>query len=136
MVERDDTPHMEDDPGCAMAFRTTVAHAVGLSAAGMIGTIGTTSGFSVNGAFLGLLFGGILSFPWLIALWICVARYASWMEAHPFGFFVLGPIFVLATWWLVVGEIFLDAVAVSCVTSAVLVLLITLLSRRNRSHRG
>jgi hypothetical protein len=46
-----------------VAGRVLAAHVFGLCITGIAGTIGTTAGFSIAGASLGLWLGGILSVP-------------------------------------------------------------------------
>ncbi|WP_144096082.1 hypothetical protein [Croceicoccus sediminis] len=93
------------------------SHAIGLSVTGMFGTIGTTAGFSVGGAGLGLFLGGIISIPWIAALMAIILFYGRLIERHPFYFAILGPIIVCGTYAATFGA-FLDAVVVSSVASS------------------
>jgi len=99
-----------------IASRVVIAHAAGLWTAGMVGTIGTTAGFSVAGGGLGLFLGGILSIPWIAALAAIIWFYGGWIEKHPFLFAVIGPVVVCGSYALLAGA-FLDAVAASSITS-------------------
>ncbi len=94
----------------------------------MVGTIGTTAGFSVGGGGLGLFLGGLLSIPWMAVLATVIWFYGGWIKRHPFLFALIGPIVVCASYALLAGA-FLDAVAVSSVTSSVCYLLLVLWSR-------
>lgn len=111
-----------------IAGRLVIAHVVGLWTAGMVGTIGTTAGFSVGGGGLGLLLGGLLSLPWMAVLATLIWFYSGWIKRHPFIFALTGPIVVCASYALL-GGAFLDAVAISSVTSSICYLLLVLVSR-------
>ncbi len=111
-----------------VARRVVIAHLVGLWTTGMVGTIGTTAGFSVGGGGLGLFLGGLLSLPWMIALAIVIRFDGGWIERHPFLFAVIGPVVVCASYALLAGA-FLDAAAVSTTTSSVCYSLLVLWSR-------
>lgn len=100
-----------------IAGRVVIAHAAGLWTAGMVGTIGTTAGFSIAGGGLGLFLGGILSIPWIVALAAIIWFYGSWIDKHPFLFAFIGPMAVCGSYALL-GGAFLDAVAVSSITSS------------------
>lgn len=94
-----------------------LSHAIGLSVAGMVGTMGTATGFSVGGAGLGLFLGGIISVPWIAALTAMIWFYGRVIEQHPVYFAMLGPIIVCGTYAATFGA-FLDFVAVSSVASS------------------
>ncbi len=123
------TPHARS----RMVGRVLPAHAVGLSVTGMAGTIGTAAGFSPGGAFLGLFLGGVISVPWMIALAVVIWFRGAWLEQHPFVFAAGGPLLVMASWFALSGTLLLEFVAISCVTSSVVVLLLTLWSGRVRA---
>lgn len=112
--------------------KVIIAHAMGLCASGMASTIGTTAGFSVAGGGLGLFLGGILSIPWMLALAIFIWFYGGWIDRHPVLFAVVGPVVVCGTYALLAGA-FLDAVAVSSVTSSICFLLISIWTRFRRA---
>jgi hypothetical protein len=117
------------------AGKVIVAHAVGLWASGMASTIGTTAGFSVAGGGLGLFLGGILSIPWMIALAILIWFYGGWIDRHPVLFAIVGPVVVCGSYALLAGA-FLDAVAVSSVTSSIWYLLLTMWMRFRRAAQA
>jgi len=100
-----------------VAGRVVIAHAVGLWTAGMVGTIGTTAGFSVLGGGIGLYLGGILSIPWISALAAAIWFYGKWIDKHPYVFALAGPVITCGSYAVLAGA-FLDAVAVSSVTSS------------------
>ncbi len=112
----------------ALAGYVTVAHAIGLWTAGMAGSIGTTAGFSVAAGGLGLFLGGILSLPWIAALAAVIWFYGGWIERHPFLFALIGPAIVCGTYALL-GGAWLDAVAISSITSSACYLLLILIKR-------
>jgi hypothetical protein len=116
-----------------MSGRILTAHVIGLSVTGMAGTVGTTAGFSPGGAFLGLFLGGVVSLPWMIILVVVIWFRGAWLEHHPFAFAICGPLLVLASWFALSGRAFLEAVAISCITSSVVVLLLTLWGRRGQA---
>lgn len=92
--------------------------------AGMAGTIGTTTGFSVAGGGLGLSLGGLISLPWIVALAVVIWRFGGWIALHPIQFAVVGPVVVVASYAIFAGA-FLDAVAISCVASSLCYLVLT-----------
>ena len=108
--------------------RVVIAHALGLWTSDMLGTIGTTAGFSVGGGWLGLFLGGLISLPWLAALATVIWFYSDWIERHPFVFALIGPLVVCASYALLAGA-FSDATAVSSVTSTICYLLLVLWKR-------
>lgn len=114
-----------------IAGKVVIAHAIGLWASGMAGSIGTTAGFSFSAGGLGLFLGGILSIPWMVALAVFIWFRGGWIERHPVVFAVVGPIIVCGTYASPTGA-FLDAVAVSSLTSAICYLLIALWLRHRR----
>jgi hypothetical protein len=116
----------------AITIHVVVAHAVGLWTAGMVSTIGTTAGFSVAGGGLGLFLGGLLSLPWMMGVAAVVWLYGGWIERHPLVFALTGPVVVCGSWALLAGA-FLDAVALSSITSSIFYLLLTALRRVRHS---
>lgn len=98
----------------------------------MVGTIGTTAGLSVIGGGLYLFLGGIVSIPWMTALATVIWFRGGWIERHPFIFAFTGPIIVCGTYTWLAGA-FLDAVAISCVTSSAFYLLLVLWGNWRRS---
>lgn len=117
------------------AGKVIIAHAMGLWASGMASTIGTTAGFTVAGGGLGLFLGGILSIPWMLAIAILIWFYGGWIDRHPVLFAVVGPVVVCGTYALLAGA-FLDAVAVSSVTSSICFLLIAMWTRFRRAAQA
>ena len=111
-----------------IAGRVVIAHALGLWVAGMVGTIGTTAGFRFSGGGLGLFLGGVMSLPWMAGLGVLIWFCSDWIERHPFIFALIGPLVVCASYALFVGA-FLDATAISSVTSSLCYLLLVLWSR-------
>ncbi|MBY8826821.1 hypothetical protein [Hephaestia mangrovi] len=98
-------------------MRVIAAHAFGLSIAGIADTIGTTAGFNIGGAWLGLWLGGVLSIPWMLILGAIIWFRGRVIEDHPFLFAVLGPPLVIGSWALL-GETFIREVAISSVSSS------------------
>lgn len=126
---RVDDPLMQRlSPRASVARRVIIAHAVGLSVTGMAGTIGTTAGFSVGGAGVGLFLGGLLSLPWIAALAAFIWYFGSCIERHAVLFAVAGPMIVCGTYALLAGA-FLEKVAVSSVAASATYLLLALWSR-------
>ena len=105
-----------------IALRVLFCHAIGLWTAGIIGSIGTTAGFSFSSGGLGLLLGGILSLPWMLAVAIAIWFNAAWIERHPFAFIATGMAVVCGSYALL-GGAWLDAVAISSGTSSLCYLL-------------
>lgn len=119
-------------PRAIVFRRVVIAHAVGLSAAGMADTVGTTAGFSVGGAGLGLFLGGLLSLPWIAALAALIWYYASWIERHTVLFAVAGPMIVCGTYALL-ARAFLEEVAFSSVAASITYMLLV---SWNRTRSG
>jgi hypothetical protein len=94
-----------------------IVHAVGLFAAGVVGTIGTTAGFSLSGGGIGLFLGGLISIPWLAGIAVLIWFYGSQIERHPIAFALIGPLMVVGSYNLIVGA-FWESVAVSCTVSS------------------
>lgn len=109
-----------------------IAHAVGLFAAGVAGTIGTTSGLSFSGGGLGLLVGGMLSIPWLVVIGVFVWFQGGLIERNTIGFAVLGPILVCGTYAYFM-EVFWQATAISSVVSSAVYLPLALWQKRRRT---
>ena len=98
--------------------RIGIAHAVGLSVAGMIGTIQSDSGFGwLGGAVAGAL-GGLFSTPWIAGLVLLVCYRPTWISKRPILFAIVGPVLMIGSWALFAGQAFLDDVAISSVTSS------------------
>lgn len=97
--------------------RILVAHAVGLWVAGMEGSIGTTAGFDFFSGALGLFLGGVISIPWIAVLAATIWFQGGVIERHPLLFAIIGPITVCTSYAMLASP-FLDAVAISCVTSS------------------
>lgn len=112
-----------------------IAHAAGLFTAGVVGTIGTTSGFTLSGGVLGLVLGGFISMPWLAAIAVIVWRYGGAIERHPVAFALVGPVLVFGTYALLVGA-FLEAVAVSCAVSSICYLPLAYWRQKRRAAVG
>lgn len=98
--------------------RIGIAHAAGLWVAGMIATIQSDTGFDVPGAAFAGALGGLFSIPWIAALVLLVSFRPAWIGQHPILFAIVGPILVSGSWALSAGQAFLDAVAISSVTSS------------------
>jgi hypothetical protein len=94
-----------------------LAHACGLAICGMCLTIGTTAGFSISGAGLGIFLGGLASIPWIVGLMAAVWFYGGLIEQHPFYFALLGPLIVTGTYALSLGG-FWESVAISTTASS------------------
>jgi hypothetical protein len=112
--------------------RLAVAHLVGLWTTGMAGTIGTSAGFSFLGGGWGLFLGGLLSLPWILALFAVVWRWHGWVDRHPVQFALIGPIVVSGSYAAIDGA-FLKFVAISCVTSSICYLLLVYRGRARAS---
>jgi hypothetical protein len=111
-----------------LALRIGVAHFVGLLVVGFYGTIGTSGGFGA-GAFVGSFLGAIISLPWIAAILAIVWFKADALDRHIIPFCIIGPIIVCGSWLAIVGTSLLDAVALSCITSSVCVLTLSLFER-------
>lgn len=98
--------------------RVLAAHAFGLCITGIAGTIGTSEGFSFDGAGLGLSLGGLLSLPWMAALGIAIWWRGRQIDRHPIAFATIGPVIVGVSWGLVTGAFFEKAVVISSVASS------------------
>ncbi len=124
---------IEDDARISerLLGRVFAAHAVGLLTTGM-----AVGGFSLLGVFLGLVAGGIMSLPWMIALAIAIWLRGTWLEKHPFTFAICGPLFVIGSWFTLNGSMLPGYVAVSCSISSIVFLLLTLWSRSARLRRS
>ncbi len=104
-------------------MRIIVAHVFGLCVTGISDTIGTTSGFSIGGAGIGLFLGGILSTPWMAALGLLIWFKSAPIEGHPIKFAIAGPALVIGSWALLSGSGgFLQEVAISAISSSLLYL--------------
>ena len=101
-----------------VAKRVALAHAFGLCVTGIVGTIGTTAGLSFDGAGLGLYLGGLLSLPWMAALGVLIWFRGRQIDRHPIAFAIVGPVVVGASWGLLTGAIFEEAVVISSVASS------------------
>ncbi len=117
-----------------IAIRVLISHVCGLCVSGISDTIGTTSGFSIEGAGLGLFLGGLLSLPWLIALGALIWFQSRTIETHPVIFAVFGPAVVSGSWALLAGGFFRE-VAISSVASSLIYLLLVLGARLLNAHR-
>lgn len=104
-------------------MRVIAAHGFGLCVAGVTDTIGTTAGFNIGGAGLGLWLGGVLSIPWMAILGGVIWFRGTMIEDHPFLFATFGPAFVIGSWALL-GAAFIREVAISSVSSSVLYLVV------------
>ena len=101
-----------------VAKRVLAAHAFGLCITGIAGTVGTSEGFSFDGAGLGLWLGGFLSLPWMVALGIAIWWRGRKFDRHPVAFATIGPVLVIVSWGLVTGAFFEKAVVISSVASS------------------
>ena len=117
-----------------IAIRVLIAHVCGLGVSGISDTIGTTSGFSIAGAGLGLFLGGLLSVPWMIALGVLIWFQGRTIETHPVIFAVFGPALVCGSWALLAGGFFRE-VATSSVASSLSYLLLVFGARLLNAHR-
>jgi hypothetical protein len=115
-----------------LAVRARTAHLIGLSVVDFYGTIGTSGGFR-NGAWAGMLAGGIISIPWFAALLLVVWFFAQFYWDHIVWMCVSGPFIVCRSWWLLDGPELLDAIALSSVTSSLSFLVMVLWELRKRS---
>ena len=120
--------------GAALFLRVFVAHVIGLWIVGVLGTIGTTAGFSLSGGGLGLFLGGILSLPWLAVLLVVIHFYGGWIERHPVAFALTGPPLVDASYAVSFGG-FLDAGAIASASASAFFLLLTWLGTRAMQAR-
>ncbi|WP_148309163.1 hypothetical protein [Sphingopyxis fribergensis] len=112
-----------------LAVRIGVAHLFGLLIVGFYGTVGTSGGFGA-GAFFGMFAGAIFSLPWIAAVLAIVWFRGNALDRYIIPFCILGPIVICGSWWALSGASLLDVVALSCITSSVWVLALTLFERR------
>jgi hypothetical protein len=82
-----------------LAERARTAHLIRLSVVDFYGTIGTSGGFG-NGAWAGMLAGGIISIPWFAALLLVNWFFAQFYWDHIVWMCVSGPFIVCGSWWL------------------------------------
>jgi len=108
-----------NNPRGRVAGRVFAAHVFGLSITGIAGTIGTTAGFSIEGAGLGLWLGGLLSVPWVVVVGLLVWWRGGLIDRHPFAFATIGPVVVIASWGVVTGATFEKTVVISAVASSI-----------------
>lgn len=113
----------------ALTGRGCVSHLVGLVTVGFYGTVFADGGFG-NGAWAGILVGGLVSLPWFAVFLLVIWSDPDAYQRHMVSACLVGPVMVCGTWWLIMGRELLDAVAVSCVTSTVVFLALTFWSRR------
>ena len=107
-----------------LAARVIAAHSFGLCLAGVADTIGTTAGFDIWGAGLGLWLGLVLSLPWMVILGLVIWLRGTMIEDHPFLFVTFGPMFVIGSWALL-GTTFIREVAISSVSASLFYLVLT-----------
>lgn len=96
---------------------------------GIVATVVVAGGWNPPALFLFIFLGGLSSIPWMIALAILIGFFGLWLERHTLVFCTIGPVIVAASWALVVGKPFLEAVAGSCVASSGFYLLFRLFGR-------
>jgi len=108
-------------PRTVLFLQVCVAHFVGLAVTGLFGSIGTTAGFG-SGAGAAIFVGGILSLPWFFVLSLVIWFAGSWLAQHQLVLPLVGPMAVCASYFVLLGRTFLDAVAVSCVASSIFLL--------------
>jgi hypothetical protein len=94
---------------------------VGLAVTGLYGSIGTTAGFG-SGADAAVFLGGMLSLPWFFVLSLVIWFAGSWLVQHEFVLPIVGPVVVCGSYFALFGHALLDAVAISCVTSSIVLL--------------
>ena len=115
---------MDQPPSRAVLFvHVWVAHLIGLFATGLYGSIGTTAGFGSD-VGTSMFLGGVLSIPWFCALLLVIWFFGTWLSRHMLVLCLAGPFVVCGSYVVVLGRPFLDAVAVSCVTSSIVLLII------------
>lgn len=95
-----------------------LAHFIGLIVVGFYGTIGASGGFG-NGAWVGTLAGGVISFPWFAALIGVIWFFPDFYWKHFLAMCVVGPMLVCGTWWLLSGPELIDAVAITTVVGSI-----------------
>lgn len=100
-----------------LATRALVAHVIGLTFTGVVMASGNSTGYA-GAVSLALFLGGLLSLPWMACLGIAIWFWADRIYSHRLAFSIIGPVTTCATWWLVAGEAFLYAVAISAGVSA------------------
>lgn len=113
----------------ALTGRGCVSHLAGLVTVGFYGTAFADGGFG-NGAWVGILAGGILSLPWFAVFLLVIWWDPDSYQRHIVWASIVGPVMVCGSWWLMMGRELLDAVAVSCVTSTVVFMALTFWSSR------
>jgi hypothetical protein len=116
-----------------LVVRLLIAHFLGLTVVGFVGTIGTTTGFG-HDAMIGAYAGLIMSAPLILVAGLVVWFFADFIDRHVLLFCLAGPLIVIGFWWFVddVGG-FLEFVAISSITSSVCFLTATLWRKRKRS---
>jgi hypothetical protein len=95
------------------------AHNIGLCVVGIASTIGTTAGFSISGAWISVVAGGVLSIPWLFVLAAVIWLRGDMINDHPIKFAILGPLAVVRSYALFGGGLLKD-VALSSISSSIL----------------
>lgn len=103
----------------AVAKRVVLAHIFGLCVTGIVGTIGTSEGLSFDGVVSVLYLGGLLSLPWVAVLGLLIWFRGQQIDRHPIAFAIIGPVVVGASWGIVTGAFFEEAVVISSVASSV-----------------
>jgi hypothetical protein len=71
----------------------------------------------------------------MLTLAILIWFYGGWIDRHPVLFAIAGPVVVCGSYALLAGA-FLDAVAVSSVTSSICYLLLTMWTRFRRAAQA
>jgi hypothetical protein len=94
------------------------AHLFGLSVVGFYGTIGTSGGFG-NGAWAGMLAGGIISIPWFAVLLAVIWFFSKFYWQNFLLLSIFGPTLVCGSWWLLDGSTLLDAVALTSIVDSI-----------------
>ena len=106
-------------------FRVCAAHFAGLFVTGLCGSIGTTAGFG-SGIGTVMFLGALLSIPWFAALTLVIWWAGGWLSNHILVLVLLGPILVSASYGIVFGRPLLNAVAISSITSSVVLFAVDL----------
>ncbi|MXO50876.1 hypothetical protein GRI42_06100 [Erythrobacter gaetbuli] len=106
---------------------------IGLIVVGFYGTIGTSGGFG-NGAWVGMLAGGIISIPWFASLFAVIWFFADFYWRNFIVLCIVGPAVVCASWWLFDGPDLIDAVALTAIVgSAVFLVIISIVRWRSNT---
>lgn len=77
-----------------------------------------------------LFTAGLTSLPWLILLSVIIWFFSEFIDRRPVYLVVLGPIFVVVSWYLIAGLLFLVFVAIACLMASITYFWLTLYSRR------